>query len=121
MSERLEFWPHENVNDDQFRFGHVMELRARIALALIERYGSIAATDGGEDSSGRAKAALQEPAALVERCFRIAELFTEGAIHRGFLRQPTKTIEEVTLASGKLTALRHEEETRRWRIPSEKT
>ena len=105
------------VNEDQFRFGHVMEIRARIALGLIERYGSIAATDGGEDSSGRAKVILQEPVALVERCFAIAEYFTKEAIRRGLLRQPSKSIEEVTRASAKLTALRHEEETRRWRIP----
>lgn len=115
---RQEFWPHD-TNEEQFRLGCVMELRVRIALNLIERYGAIAGTLKGEDTAGRAKVALQEPAALVTRCFDIAELTVETAIARGFLRQPAQTIEQVMEATGRLNAIKHETESRRWRFPVE--
>lgn len=119
MTDRQEFWPNESMNDDQFRFGHLMELRARIALGLVERYGSIAATYEGEDSAGRAKLALQEPAALVGRCFDIAEVFVGTAIARGLIRPPAQTVEQAMERAGRLQAIKHEAETRRWGMPVE--
>ena len=56
---------------------------ARMAFALIERWGAVAAEADGEDSAGRAKLKLQPAAALVNRAFDIAEAATAEAKKRG--------------------------------------
>jgi hypothetical protein len=64
------------VNNGQLQlFG----LRARIALKLIETYGSVAAKKGDEDKTGRATLDLQTPKELVDRAFDIAFYFVERA------------------------------------------
>ena len=56
---------------------------ARMAFALIERWGAVAAEADGEDSTGRAKLKLQSPADLVKRAFDIAEAAIAEAKKRG--------------------------------------
>ena len=87
-TERTEYWMGPGHVLDN---GNDIELRARIALVLIEKWGTVAAQIDGEDSAGRSRLALQEPAALVERCFDIAEEFVRMAEGKGLLRQPAFT------------------------------
>jgi len=51
----------------------------KLAVDLIERFGSVACVEDGEDSSGRSKSRLQTPDELVDRCIAIAEKFHEKA------------------------------------------
>jgi len=63
--------------------GVIFELRADIAMRLIERFGSVAGKTDGEDTAGRARLTLQEPEELVKRCYAIADLFVAEAERRG--------------------------------------
>lgn len=47
---------------------------ARMAQAFVEKWGMVAAEDGGEDSSGRAKLKLSTPQEVVDRACEIAGL-----------------------------------------------
>jgi len=51
-----------------------LEQTAKLAFDLVGRWGPVAATPDGEDSSGRAKLRLQTPEELVQRAFGCAEL-----------------------------------------------
>lgn len=58
---------------------------ARLAFALIERWGAVAAESDGEDSAGRAKLKLQAPDDLVRRAFDIAQSAVAEAKKRGLM------------------------------------
>lgn len=58
---------------------------ARIAVALIERWGAVAAVPDGEDSTGRQQCRLQTPQEVVERAFETAGLIFEEARKRGLI------------------------------------
>lgn len=64
---------------------HMPDRVGEFALALIERWGLVAATDGGEDSAGRAKLTLLPVGALVERACDTAEQTFEALAERGHL------------------------------------
>jgi len=51
-----------------------LTIEARLAATLVERWGMVAGTDGGEDSQGRAKLKLQSPTEVVARACETAEL-----------------------------------------------
>jgi len=59
-----------------------LEQEAKAALSFIERWGMVAAADGGEDSAGRAKLRLMTPDELVERAFAIAHIAFDKARSR---------------------------------------
>lgn len=65
--------------------GVVCQEPAKMAGALIERWGVVAAIVDGEDSAGRSKLRLQTPEELVQRAFAVAELFYSEAEARGHL------------------------------------
>src|SRR5215207_3668850 len=44
-----------------------LSMRARMAVALIEKWGMVAAIPDGEDSSGRQKLRMMKPKEMVER------------------------------------------------------
>lgn len=56
----------------------------RLAIMLVERWGLVAANDGGEDSSGRARLKLQSPAEVVDRACATAALMAEELRSRGW-------------------------------------
>ena len=71
---------------------------ARIAEALIERWGIVAARSDGEDSAGRQKLALLTPQELVERACETAALACAEFDRRGwFLHVPQAVVEDTEL------------------------
>jgi len=48
-------------------------MEARFAMAMIEKWGCIQGTDGGEDSAGRAKTDLMPVDATVKRACNLAQ------------------------------------------------
>jgi hypothetical protein len=63
---------------------------ARLATQLIERWGLVVGTDGGEDSSGRAKLRHSTPQEVVDRACDTAALAVEQFRARGwFVQLPT--------------------------------
>lgn len=74
--------------------GANLELRASIALDLIEHFGSVAGKRGEhDDNTGRATIELQTPSELVDRCFCIADIFVDTASKRGEIRDPISDVE----------------------------
>lgn len=72
--------------EDQYHqprlFVHNTELpeeEAKLAFALIERWGMVAGLPDGEDSAGRSKLRLSTPDELVERAFACAKKAFETA------------------------------------------
>lgn len=45
-----------------------------LALALVEKWGMVQGTDGGEDSTGRAHITLMPPEEVVDRAVKVASL-----------------------------------------------
>ena len=67
------------------------EMEARIALAMLERWGMICAEIDGEDSAGRQKARLMSPEELTTRAFTCAALAMKTMRDGGLLiRLPTE-------------------------------
>lgn len=60
---------------------------ARLACTLVEKWGMIAAVDAGEDSAGRAKGRLMDPAEVVARACNIAEMTAAECRRRGWVDQ----------------------------------
>ena len=85
-----------------------LELRARVALTLIEKWGTISAQPDGEDSSGRQKWKCEPPQDLVNRCFSIAELFVMTGVSLGYILPITMTEGERASALGLLDRARSE-------------
>lgn len=61
------------------------EFQARIALALIERWGLVAGLPDGEDSSGRSRLRKATPAELVEEACDVAERAVGAFKVRGWM------------------------------------
>lgn len=102
--DKNQYWPNELTSN--FPLGVLLEIRANIALNLIEHFGSIASKIEGEDSAGRAKLLLQEPQELVDRCFLIAELFVQQSEEKGLLKVPSITDEDKAIHSGKIERIK---------------
>jgi len=97
-SKPLRISKYGESNQDWRIFVHDTEVpcqEARFAMSLLERFGLIAARDGGEDSAGRAKTTEQTPEQSVERAFLIAELAYKKMRAKGMLLD-VGTIEEIT-------------------------
>lgn len=82
---KQQYWP----SDEPYKHTGccTLETRASIALSLICQWGTVAGINmDREDKSGRAVMDLQPPEVLVERCFRIADLFVDQAEQRGEIK-----------------------------------
>ncbi len=101
--QKTGYWPLPCTGQDR---GHILELRAMLAWELIHHFGSVAATDGGEDSGQRAKLVLQTPEQVVGRCFEIADLFVIEVEARGDIRASAMTEEEACARTGELQRIR---------------
>ena len=64
--------------------------RGRFAMALIERWGLVAAKPDGEDSAGRAKLACLSPSEVVTRAIETAEEAYRMMAERGMLLEAPK-------------------------------
>lgn len=60
-------------------------LVATMAFDMVLKWGMVAGMPDGEDSSGRSKVRLAEPAELVDRAFLCAEAAVEMAKDRGHM------------------------------------
>jgi hypothetical protein len=49
-------------------------MRARMAVALIEKWGMVAAIPDGEDTAGRQKLRMMKPKEIVERAIDTAKM-----------------------------------------------
>lgn len=58
---------------------------AQFAIELLMRGGILSATEGGEDSSGRARMRHETPEEVVNRALQIADLTFKGLEERGWL------------------------------------
>ena len=59
--------------------------KARLACALIERWGLVAGAYDGEDSAGRAKGRKLAPIELVNEAVEVADLAVEEFRRRGWV------------------------------------
>lgn len=59
--------------------------RARIAIEMVTKWGTVAAQDAGEDSSGRAKMELMPPHQLVARAMTTADLLMNAIEASGWM------------------------------------
>lgn len=90
--DKHKFWVDET--GAMTNFPATLEFRSTLAFDLIRSYGAIAGKRGQiDDPSGHWTLELQTPQELVERCFQIADLFTDTAIERGELRAATSYAE----------------------------
>jgi hypothetical protein len=63
----------------------ILNFEARLATNLIEKWGMVACTDAGEDSTGRWKMTELTPIQVVERACDIAALTAMAFHDRGWL------------------------------------
>ena len=101
----MEYWSNPESNPRIVENGYNLELRANIALILIEKWGTVAGNVEREDSQGRAVCDLITEGKLVTRCFMIADLFVAEAERRGAIRADTRTSEQITMRMGELRRL----------------
>ncbi len=83
-------WITPAYRDTPQLFTHNDELaedEAKMAAALIERWGMVAAIPDGEDSAGRAKLRLATPEELVARAFSCAKLAMKHARDNNLLHK----------------------------------
>ena len=67
-----------------------LELKAKVALSMLEKWGMVAAEPDGEDSAGRAKLKLPSADDLAKRaCDVTDEAFTEFEKRGWVLKLPT--------------------------------
>jgi hypothetical protein len=74
-------------------------------LILIEHFGAVAAIQDGEDKTGRAQLRLQTPEELIERCFKLADLYMQEAERRNGV----KSGEDVATAAEAVREQREQE------------
>ena len=61
----------------------VLDLTARVAISLVERWGTVAGNPDGEDSSGRSKLRLMTSQELCDRSVASADLIVQALKKRG--------------------------------------
>lgn len=61
------------------------DFKARMAIALVERWGMVAGIPDGEDSAGRTKLRLQTPNELVARACETADVLWRECLGRGWV------------------------------------
>jgi hypothetical protein len=73
------------MNEIQVHDTDAPNWEARMACILIEHWGMVAGSDGGEDSTGRSKLRLQTPQEIVDRACETAELAVSQFRARGWV------------------------------------
>lgn len=100
--------PYTQAND-----GYRFELRAVIALELLEKGGILMGTVQHEDSQGRAFIEVMPAPEVVDRAFAMAEHFVSVAEEKGYLKECPVTIEEAMATKGRLGKIEQEAHWRR--------
>jgi hypothetical protein len=109
MTKADGYWPNPEL-DGRFSIdGNAMNLPGRIALVLIEKWGTVAGhIRDKEDSSGRAVLDVMPVADVVERAFSMAELAVRELERREWIRHVDKTPEEYGEALGRIEKARYQ-------------
>lgn len=82
--------------------GILLDIRAQIALNMLEKHGLITGKNGTEDSQGRAKIMEMPPDETVKRAFDIAERFIKICEECGFLKPCELTEEQAMIHKANL-------------------
>jgi hypothetical protein len=70
------------------------EQEAKIAVDMVMRWGMVASTCDGEDSSGRAKLELLTPAELVDRAVKTSKLLMNALRANGLIYKTPSIVDE---------------------------
>lgn len=88
---RFELKPKEHKYSDLSRAMEVRPemlcLQARLATAMVERWGSVAGEPDGEDTAGRSKLKLAAPDDLVKRACDVSESLVQQLNDRGWIME----------------------------------
>lgn len=102
------YWPNTEVDTRFAADGFVMNLSGRIALILIEKWGTVAGhIRDKEDSVGRAVLDVMPVADVVERAFDMAEQATAELERRQWIRPLDMTPEELGEAAARIDTARY--------------
>ena len=63
----------------------LLEDEAKLAMAMIEKWGMVATVEDGEDTTGRQKLRMLTPAELAERAFETAKIAMTYARKNGLV------------------------------------
>lgn len=80
----------------------LFDIRAQIALSMLERNGLIIGKDGPEDSQGRAKIIELPPIEVVKRAFDIAEEFIRVCEEKTYIRDCEMNEETATIRKAEI-------------------
>lgn len=101
----MEFWPNE-FNQQEVDRGYSLEVRASIALSMIDRHGLIVGASNREDSQGRAVIEAMSAQETVKRAFELADYFVATCEARGLIKKAEKTLEDLHVKAGELNHIR---------------
>lgn len=81
-----QYWPTTERAAHQRGYSVQLELRCEYAWALLNHFGVVTGEPKGEDAAGRSVLAIMPPAAVVARCFALADAFVAECETRKGLR-----------------------------------
>ena len=85
------FWTEDYLRNRQKELKSIIieypTTKARMAAALLEKWGMVACLPDGEDSAGRQKLRLMTPHELVERATDVAEIAFTAFNHFNWIEQ----------------------------------
>lgn len=79
---------YPNALPNAMACNHTISMEARIVLSIIERWAAVAGEPDGEDTAGRSKLRLQEPAEVVDRACEVAKAAVDAFEARGWIAPP---------------------------------
>ena len=101
------YWPNTDLDGRFAVDGFAMSFQGRLALVLIEKWGTVAGkVTGTEDSAGRAVLDVMPVADVVERAFSMAEQAVAELERRQWIQAVNKTPEEVGEAYSRMSNAR---------------
>ena len=103
-----ELWGNEELDPARPAIGYAISLRGKLAITLVERWGTVAGYDTGEDSAGRAKIGLMLPADVVNRATEMASLLVDALEQREWVKPGTALPEEVAERAGRIEQAKYE-------------
>ena len=105
----MDFWDNAELDPDRPATGYAISLRGRVAITLVEKWGTVAGYDAGEDSVGRAKIGLMSPSDVVKRALEMADLIIVGLEEHSWIRPGVATSEEVAARAGRAESAKYEQ------------
>jgi hypothetical protein len=88
--------------------GYNMDLRARVALQMLERHGLVAGHVVREDGSQRAITDLQPLDVTISRIFDLAAAYVAEAEQRGLLKMPEQSPDQLAVEHGRIVGVQED-------------